>query len=181
MWHIIKGALTQINMWYHQACMELWPVIQNSLNDIPVFQGDSYIYWLFLTPEQKCLTSLNFSADPCNRRSLMAAWKETHHPQAAAEVTQKNDIQYFMNWSCNVWGQRSVPPTQFHVTTVHHLFTVQQVWFQMDWFAPASPECAWTEDCRVSLLLFLYIEALREAFKKKIQSWLTRKNTVTSK
>lgn len=97
MWHIIKGALTQINMWYHQACMELWPVIQNSLNDIPVFQGDSYIYWLFLTPEQKCLTSLNFSADPCNRRSLMAAWKETHHPQAAAEVTKK--MTYSISWT----------------------------------------------------------------------------------
>lgn len=80
----------------------------------PTFQVGSCVDWLFLTPQRAGRTKTTFdflelalilatTLRPLKmERSLMAAWKETHHPHAAAEVTKT----YFFYIFHELWVQR---------------------------------------------------------------------------
>lgn len=66
-------------------------------------------------------------------RSLMAAWKETHHPQAAAQVTKTFFFLFLhISWTLGATFEvkSSAPPTEHDVITWHNLFTGRPVRFK---------------------------------------------------
>lgn len=81
------------------------------------------------------------------------AWWMPEKKHTIHELQQKSWKKNYIFHELELQCLRSKlsPTNSADVTTVHNLFTVEQGWFQMDWFAPANPEWAWTEDCLVSL------------------------------